>query len=55
MPNLHATGVGILAKGLAEGRAEEKLTNARSLKENGVPSEVIARSLGLTIEEIEDL
>ena len=39
-------------KGRAEGRAEEKLSNARSLKENGVPPEVIAKSLGLTIEQI---
>ena len=48
-----------LAKGLAEGRAkgryEEKVANARSLKENGVPSEVIAKSLGMPIEEIEKL
>ncbi len=43
------------AEGWAEGRAEEKISNARSLKENGVPSEVIAKSLGLTIEEIEEL
>jgi predicted transposase/invertase (TIGR01784 family) len=43
------------AEGWAEGRAEEKISNARSLKENGVPPEVIAKSLGLTIEEIEEL
>ena len=42
-------------KGRAEGRAEEKTANARSLKENGVPPEVIAKSLGLSIEEIEKL
>ena len=42
-------------KGRAEGRAEEKLANARSLKENGVPTDVIAKSLGLTAEEIERL
>ena len=41
-----------LAEGRAEGRAEEKLANARSLKENGVPVDVIAKSLGLTAEEI---
>jgi len=40
------------AEGLAEGRAEEKLANARSLKENGVPVDIIAKSLGLTVEEI---
>ena len=43
------------AEGRAEGRVEEKLSNARSLKENGVPSEVIAKSLGLAIEDIEKL
>ena len=42
-------------KGRAEGRAEEKLANARSLKENGVPTDVIAKSLGLSAEEIERL
>ena len=43
------------AKGLEEGRAEERLSNARSLKENGVPIEVIANSLGLAKEEIDKL
>ena len=42
-------------KGRAEGRAEEKLSNARSLKENGVPTDIISKSLGLTAEEIERL
>ena len=40
------------AEGLAEGRAAEKLANARSLKGNGVPIDIIAKSLGLTPEEI---
>jgi len=44
-----------IEKGRAEGRAEEKTENARSLKANGVPVEVIAKSLGLTPEEIEAL
>ena len=44
-----------LEKGRAEGRAEEKLDNARSLKENGVPVELIAKSLGLTEEEVKML
>ena len=44
-----------LAEGRAEGRAEEKVANARSLKGNGVPPEIIAKSLGLPIEEIERL
>ena len=43
------------AIGRAEGRAEERLENARSLKANGVPVEVIAKSLGLSSEEIEKL
>ena len=43
------------AEGRAESRAEEKLANARSLKGNGVPVDVIARSLGLTVGEIEEL
>ena len=38
-----------------KGRIEERLTNARSLKENGVPIDVIAKSLGLTAEEIASL
>lgn len=44
-----------LEKGRAEGRAEERLANARSLKSNGVPLEVIVKSLGLTVEEIDKL
>ncbi len=43
------------AEGLAEGRAVEKLANARSLKGNGVPIDIIAKSLGLTPEEIASL
>ena len=42
-------------KGRAEGRAEERLANARSLKQNGVPVDVIAKSLGLSLKEIQDL
>ena len=42
-------------EGEAKGRAEERLKNARSLKENGVPVEVIARSLNLTDEELQTL
>lgn len=41
-----------IAEGRAEGRAEEKLANARSLKSNGVPIDVIVKSLGLTEEEV---
>mgnify|MGYP002623807249 CR=1 FL=1 len=46
------------AKGRAEERAlaqKEKLESARSLIENGVPIDVIAKSLGLTSEEIKEL
>lgn len=40
-----------LAEGRAEGRAEERMVNARSLKENGVPMDIIVKSLGLTPDE----
>ncbi len=42
-------------KGREEGRAEEKLENARSLKANGVPAEIISKSLNLSLEEIANL
>ena len=42
-------------KGRAEGRAEERLANARSLKANGIGMDVIVKSLGLTPEEIDKL
>ena len=44
-----------MAKGLAKGMAKEKINNARNLKENGVPIDVIVKSLGLSVEEIEKL
>ena len=44
-----------MKKGEAKGRAEERLANARSLKENGVSVDVIAKSLGFTAEEIDAL
>ena len=44
-----------MAKGLAKGMAKEKINNARNLKENGVPIDVIVKSLGLSAEEIEKL
>jgi predicted transposase YdaD len=40
------------AEGREQGRAEERLENARNLKENGVPVDVIAKSLRLTQEEV---
>ena len=39
------------AEGREEGRAEERLSNARSLMSNGVPLEVIVKSLNLSEEE----
>jgi predicted transposase/invertase (TIGR01784 family) len=39
-------------QGLAEGRAEEKLSIAKSLKAAGVPIEVITESTGLSAEEV---
>lgn len=52
----HAKG---LAEGLelgrAEGRAEERIVNARNLKRNGVPVDIIVKSIGLTEEEIDQL
>ncbi len=44
-----------MEKGLAKGRAEERLANARSLIANGIPLDVIAKSLELSAEEIEQL
>ena len=41
-----------LAEGVAKGEAKERIKNAKSLKENGVPIDIIAKSLGLTAEEI---
>ncbi len=49
-----ARGEGKL-EGRAEGRAEERLANARSLKANGVPLEVIIKSLSLTESEVTQL
>jgi hypothetical protein len=37
--------------GLAEGRAEERMANARNLLGNGVSMELVAKSLNLTVEE----
>lgn len=42
-------------KGRAEGRAEERLANAKSLLANGISMEIIAKSLNLTKEEIKKL
>ena len=42
-------------EGRAEGRAEEKLDNARNLKQLGVSPDVISRALGLSIDKIDAL
>ena len=42
-------------QGLAEGRVQERLANAHSLLANGVPMDIIVKSLGLTPEEMEAL
>ena len=44
-----------MVKGREEGRAEERLKNARSLKANGIPLDVIVSRLGLSQDEIEAL
>ena len=43
------------AEGLAEGRVEEKLENARRMKSKGYPLDDIVDITGLTIEEINAL
>ena len=40
------------AEGIIEGRAEERMANAMSLKANGVPIDIIAKSLELTEDEV---
>ena len=44
-----------MAKGMAEGMAKATLANALSLKKNGVPIDIIANSLGLSIDEVRKL
>ena len=41
--------------GRKEGRAEAKMEDARSFYANGVSVEIIAKSLGMTIEQVEDI
>ncbi len=40
---------------MAKGKHEEKIENARKLKELGVPANIIQQATGLTEEEINDL
>lgn len=42
-------------EGRAEGRAEEKIENAKRFKSLGVDIETIAKATGLTVEEIRAL
>ena len=42
-------------EGRAEGKAEANMDNARKMKADGMPTELIAKYTGLTIEEIEKL
>ena len=44
-----------MEKGEAKGRAEERFANAKNLLANGIPMDIIIKSLGLTQEEIEQL
>ena len=47
-----------LAKGIEKGiekAKEEKLRNAKKLKESGVAFDIISKSLGLTVEEVKKL
>ena len=60
--DMYNTITGAEAKGRAEGEAkgraegEEKIrNNARTMKADGMPSDLIAKYTGLTVEEIERL
>ena len=44
-----------MEKGMEKGEMNERLKNAKNLKENGVAVEIIAKSIGLSVEEIEKL
>ena len=44
-----------IEQGLTQGRSEEKLEIARNLKDAALPVDLIAKSTGLTIAEVEAL
>lgn len=44
-----------MQKGMQEGRQEEKIENARTMKSLNIPSAVIHQVTGLPIEDIERL
>jgi predicted transposase/invertase (TIGR01784 family) len=43
------------AKGLTKGKAEERTAIARNLKTAGLPLDIIARSTGLSLKEVDAL
>lgn len=51
----YRTNLSVMKNERMEGRAEALRTAALNLKHNGVPVDVIAKSLGLAEEEIEQL
>ena len=42
-------------EGLEQGRTAEKIEMAKALKDKGVDIEIIAETLGLSVEEIENI
>ena len=48
-------GKGRRAEGRAEGAAEKALSVARSLLAEGIPSETVARCIGLPVKEVKAL
>ena len=42
-------------EGMAEGAQQNAIANARSLYQNGVSIEIIAKSLGMSIEQVQDI
>ena len=51
----YRTNLSVMKNERAEGRMEEKYANALSLKQNGVAIDVIAKSLELSVDEVEKL
>ena len=43
------------AEGIAEGALQKAVEGARNFYSNGVSVEIIAKSLGMTIEQVEDI
>lgn len=53
--NKYRTNQSVMENERAEGRAEEKLSNARNFKRLGVSALIISQATGLSIEEIDKL